>query len=126
MSHLSSNYILTIVSILQYTMLLKWHILLLLQNLFLFLLLLLSLDISLYDLIYVVLYRKKRLTDNDLRYFIQVKNRKIFDILIGLQKHNQLYQDIVINYDMLENMPDEFIFKTSYLKLFYKLGLHKM
>lgn len=33
------------------------------------------------------------------------------DTLFQLKKHNSLYYNTVINYDMLKNMPNKFIFK---------------
>lgn len=37
--------------------------------------------------------------------------------LFWLQKNNLIYCDIVINYDILENIPDKFIFKKILLKI---------
>ncbi len=87
----------------------KGHVVLLPQNPSPLLSLLPSPEIALHDLIRVVWCGKGRPTDYDLRHFVQVRRQKILDALTWLQEHNPLYRDIVINHDMLETMPDEFI-----------------
>ncbi len=87
----------------------KGHIVLLLQNPFPLLSLLPSPEIALHDLICVVWYKEGRPTDYDLRYFVQIKKQKILDALTWLHEHNPLYRGIIINHDMLETIPDEFI-----------------
>ena len=66
-------------------------------------------EIELHDLIRVVWCGNRQPTDYDLRHFVQVRRQKLVDALLWLQEHNSLYRDIVINHDMLESMPDEFI-----------------
>lgn len=94
----------------------KEHIILLLQKLSLLLSFLLSLRTTLYDSIYIIYYGKERLTNYNLKYFMQLKKQKIFISLISLQE-NSLYQDIIINYDILKSILDKFSLEEILLRV---------
>lgn len=94
----------------------KEHIILFLQKPSLLLSFLLSLRTILFNSIYIIYYRKERPTNNNLKYFIQLKKQKIFIILISLEE-NSLYQDIIINYDILKNISDKFSLEEILLRV---------
>ncbi len=87
----------------------KGHAILLPQNPAPLLNLLFSPTLVLHDVIRIFWAVQKRPTDSDLRHFILVRKQTLVDALTWLQTNNPLYQNVIINHDILSSMLDEFI-----------------
>ncbi len=96
----------------------KGHVVFLPYNPAFLLTLLPSLTLAVYDIIRIIWAEQGCSTDLDLWYFILVRKQTLLNVLAWLQINNVLYQNIVINYDMLSSMLDEFIFKSISLRVF--------
>jgi len=66
-------------------------------------------ELRLENLIKVFWLSEDRPKDKDLKPFLQVRKDKVLAALRYLVEHNPLYHDLTINYDMMDNWPDEFI-----------------
>lgn len=71
----------------------------------------------LHDDIHIVCVGQGRPTDLDFKHFILVKKQTFFNTPTWLQIYNLLYQNIIINYDLLSFIPNEFIFKSILLRV---------
>jgi hypothetical protein len=65
--------------------------------------------LSLYDLIRVFWLGKQPATYNDLSPFLLVRKHRVLAALQYLVRHSQVYQNLTINYQMLDTWSEEFI-----------------
>jgi len=66
-------------------------------------------DLKLQNLIKVFWLGNQPPTNQDLKPYLQVRKDKVLAALTYLVRHNQLYRDLTINYDMMEEWPNDFI-----------------
>jgi hypothetical protein len=66
-------------------------------------------ELSLHDVIRVVWLGKQPATYTDFSPFLLVRKHRVLAALQYLVQHNQIYQDITINHQMLDTWADEFI-----------------
>ncbi len=65
--------------------------------------------LKLHNMIRVFWLGKSPPTNTDLRPFLNVRKDKVLAALLYLVQNNHLYHDLMINHDMIEGWPEEFI-----------------